>query len=232
MLTSITPLLAALLIQSSFTIPYPSTNTTGPSNGNSTSGTLPIPINGSVPEYRCTYIYPSDLTVLNERYPNYSEGHLHDANTLFMLRREVPTLGEIATRVQFQNLPSKASNTTCRLEFILPQPELQVLEGSNPTFDTYHVEHDTESISTWEQYVGNTEGVESFGRVNGEPEALARTRSVGSVAAINEMKCNETLTFQMGMAFDSMTGLPNYWSFVQATPPAWPEQGFRMVWGC
>jgi hypothetical protein len=219
MLTNISPFLAALLIPSSLTFPYPFMNTTAPDNG-------------TTPEYKCTYIYPSDLTVLNERYPNYNESHLHDANTLFMLRREVPEIGEIATRVQFQNLPSNTSNTTCRLEFVLPQPELQTIQGFNPTFDTYQVERDTESISTWKQYVGNTVGVELFGRVNGEPEALERTRSAGSVAAINEVQCNETLTFQMGMAFNSINGVPNYWSFVQATPPAWPEQGFRMVWGC
>jgi hypothetical protein len=217
MLISIAPFLVVLLIPSTFTLPYPYTNTT----------------NSTAPEYKCNYVYPSDLTVLNERYPNYSEGHLHDASTLFMLRREVSTtLGEIATCVQFQGLPSDASNTPCRLEFILPQPELQVLEGSNPTFDTYHIEHDTDSAATWKQFVGNNKGVKAFGRVNGESEAIARTRSVGGVAAVNEMRCNETLTFQMGMAFDSMPGVPNYWSFVRATPPAWPEQGFRMVWGC
>jgi hypothetical protein len=219
MLTNISPFLAALLIPSSLTFPYPFMNTTAPNNS-------------TTPEYKCTYIYPSDLTVLNERYPDYNESHLHDASTLFMLRREVPEVGEIATRVQFQNLPSNISNTTCRLEFVLPQPELQTIQGFNPTFDTYQVERDTESISTWKQYVGNTVGVELFGRVNGEPEALERTRSVGGVAAINEAQCNETLTFQMGMAFNNINGVPNYWSFVQATPPAWPEQGFRMVWGC
>jgi hypothetical protein len=219
MFTNISPFLAALLIPSSLTFPYPFMNTTAPDNG-------------TTPEYKCTYIYPSDLTVLNERYPNYNESHLHDANTLFMLRREVPEIGEIATRVQFQNLPSNTSNTTCRLEFVLPQPELQTIQGFHPTFDTYQVERDTESISTWKQYVGNTVGVELFGRVNGEPEVLGRTRSVGGVAAINEVQCNETLTFQMGMTFNSVNGVPNYWSFVQVTPPAWPEQGFRMVWGC
>jgi hypothetical protein len=193
MFTNISPFLAALLIPSSLTFPYPFMNTTAPNNS-------------TTPEYKCTYIYPSDLTVLNERYPDYNESHLHDASTLFMLRREVPEVGEIATRVQFQNLPSNISNTTCRLEFVLPQPELQTIQGFNPTFDTY--------------------------QVNGEPEALERTRSVGGVAAINEAQCNETLTFQMGMAFNNINGVPNYWSFVQATPPAWPEQGFRMVWGC
>jgi hypothetical protein len=232
MLTNIAPFLAALLVPSGLTFPYPFTNTTAPNNSIDTNATTPLPRNVTVPELKCNYIYSSDLTVLNERYPDYNTTHLHATGKLFMLRREVPEIGEIATRVQFQGLPSNTSNTTCRLEFVLPKPGLQVVEGFNPTFDTYQVERDTESISTWKQYVGNTEGAELFGRVNGEPEALERTRSVGGVAAINETMCNETLTFQMGMAFNGKNGMPNYWNFVQVAPPAWPEQGFRMVWGC
>jgi hypothetical protein len=231
MLTILTPLLAALLISSSHTFPYPFTNTTAPSNGTYSNATIPSPNNGTIPEYSCEYAYPIDLTVLNERYPDYNFSHLHDSSKLFMLRRELPTIGEIATRVQFKGLPSTASNTTCRLEFVLPQSELQMMQGSNPTFDTFQVERDTESIATWTHYVGNS-GAELFGRVNGEPEALERTRSVGGVAAINETSCNETLTFQMRLAFDGENGVPNYWSFVDIAPPAWPVQGFRMVWGC
>jgi hypothetical protein len=173
---------------------------------------------------------PNDLTVLNARYPDYNESRLHDANRLFMLRRQVPEEGEIATRAQFIGLPSHESNTTCRLELVLP--ELQMIEGFNPTFNVYQVERDTETISTWKNYVGYSDA-KIFGQVNGEPEAVARTKAIGGgVAAIGETRCNETLTFQMGMAFNSRDGIPNYWEFVEVTPPAWPVQGFRMVWGC
>jgi hypothetical protein len=230
MIISLTPFLAALIIPSSLTFPYPFTNSTAFSNGTYSNATIPNP-NDNTPEYSCEYAYPSDLTVLNERYPDYNISHLHDTSKLFMLRRELPTIGEIATRVQFQGLPSNNSNTTCRLEFVLPQPELQMMQGFNPTFDIFQVERDTESIATWTNYVGNS-GAELFGRVNGEPEALQRTRSFRGVTAINETKCNDTLTFQMGMTFDGKDGVPNYWSFVDTAPQAWPVQGFRMVWGC
>jgi hypothetical protein len=175
-------------------------------------------------------MFPIDLTVLNERYPDYNTSRLHDASRLFMLRRQVPEEGEVATRAQFHGLPSYVSNTTCRLEFLLPQ--LQTVKGFNPTFNVYQVEQDTETISTWKNYIGYTDA-NLFGKVNGEPGALQRTRTIGGgIAAIGETRCNETLTFQMGMAFNSKDGVPNYWEFVEVMPPAWPVQGFRMVWGC
>ena len=216
-------LLAALLLPVALSFPYPLLNTTTPVNAtcnasslmpNSSSDacntniTSPSTANATS-EFICQEVYPSDLTVLDSRYPDYNTTHLHQTQGYFRLRRELPETGEIATRVQFQNLPSKASNTTCRLEFILPRLDLQRIAGFNPTFNVYQVERDTESIATWKAYVGNT-GAELFGRVNGEPEALNRTRSVGGVAAINEIICNETLTFQMGLAFNSKGGTPNY----------------------
>jgi hypothetical protein len=226
MLTAITPVLAALFFSSGLmipTIPYPYPNSTAPTNGTVSNATI---------EYHCNDIFPSDLTVLNERYPDYNTSRLHDASRLFMLRREVPEQGEIATRVQFTGLPSKTSNITCRLEFILPPPELMLIQGFNPTFNVYQVARDSESISTWKQYVGNEVDADLYGRVNGEPEAIERTWSVGGVAAINETRCNETMTFQMGMAYNSRGGVPNYWNFTEVAPPAWPVQGFKMVWGC
>jgi hypothetical protein len=222
--------LAALFLPSGLAFPYPFTNTSTASIGTSNI-TTSSPSNESAPEYHCKDAYPSDLTVLNERYPDYNVSHLHDASRLFMLRREIPEEGEIATRVQFQGLPFNSTNTTCRLEFVLPRIDLQLVQGFNPTFNVFQVERDTESIATWKQYVGNS-GAEKFGMVNGEPEALERTRAAGGIAAINSTRCNETMTFQMGLAFNSKDGTPNYWAFLEVAPPAWPMQGFRMVWGC
>jgi hypothetical protein len=217
------PLLAALLLPVALSFPYPLLNTTTPVNAtcdssiptpNGSSGacntnpTGPSTTNATI-KYVCQEVYPSDLTILDSRYPDYNTSHLHQTQGYFRLRRELPENGEIATRVQFLDLPSKDSNTTCRLEFILPRLDLQRIAGFNPTFNVYQVEQDTESIATWMSYVGNT-GAALFGRVNGEPQALNRTRSIGGVAAINEMMCNETLTFQMGMTFNSKGGSPNY----------------------
>ncbi|KAF2027569.1 hypothetical protein EK21DRAFT_102413 [Setomelanomma holmii] len=233
MLIGINPFLAALFIPSSLTFPYPFTNTTSPGNHTSHNATLLPPTNNTAPiEYHCEYTYPSDLTVVNSRYPDYNQSHLHEANQLFMLRREIIDMGEIATRVQFSSLPSNTTNTTCRLEFILPRPDLQVISGFNPTFNVYQVERDTNGVATWQTYEGNTGTALLFGQVNGESEALDRTRSVGGVAAVGETKCNDTLTFQMGMAYNARDSVPNYWEFVNVAPPGFPMQGFRMVYGC
>lgn len=110
---------------------------------------------------------------------------------------------------------------------------MQRIAGFNPTFNVYQVEREADAIAiaNWNTYEGN-DGAKLFGTVNGEPEALNRTRKVSGVAAVNETRCNETFTFQMGMKYDGATGVPNYWEFEQIGLPAWPEQGFRVVWGC
>jgi hypothetical protein len=231
MLTTIIPLLAAIYLPSGLTAPYPFPNSTILISNASTTFANGTAFN-SIPEYHCNDIYPTDLTVLNSRYPDYNTSHLHSASNFFQLRREVTDVGEIATRVQFTGLPTNTSNITCRLEFVLPGSNMQFVQGFNPSFNIYQVAGDTESISTWKQYVGNTIDPDFFGQVNGEPEAIERTRSVGGVTAINETICDETLTFQMGMAYNGRGGLPNYWTFTEVAPPAWPVQGFRMIWGC
>ncbi|KAF9691569.1 hypothetical protein EKO04_010372 [Ascochyta lentis] len=214
--------LVAILLRHTFAVPFPMSNATDVTNT-----TFSTPSGGP---YVCQWIYPSDLTVVNSRYPDYDAGHLHDATRFFMLRRQMQGQGEIASRVQFQGLPSAASNKTCRLEFVLPNESLQRIQGSNPTFNIYQVENEADTIATWNSYKGN-DGVGLFGRINGEPKALEKTRSVGGVAAVNETACAGTLTFQMGMAYDS-GDLPNYWEFSNVAPPAWPIQGFRIVHGC
>lgn len=147
-----------------------------------------------------------------------------------MLRRQRVSDGEIATRVQFQGLPANTSNFTCRLEFVLPRLELQHIQGYNPSFDVFQVDRDAGAIATWNTYASDADA-RFFGTVNGEPEALSRTRSVGGVAAVNETACNQTLSFHMGMKYDGVE-VPNYWEFSNVAPPAWPVQGFRVVYGC
>jgi hypothetical protein len=113
---------------------------------------------------------------------------------------------------------------------VLPRPELQTIQGPNPSFNVFQIERGSDSVATWRTYEGYQDP-KFFGMVNGEPEALERTREVGGVAAINEVACNETLTFQMGMAYNSIE-TPNYWEFSNVVPPAAPIQGFRVVYGC
>lgn len=147
-----------------------------------------------------------------------------------MLRRQTIGKGKIATRVQFQGLPFKETNKICRLEFLLPSKEFQKISGTNPSFNVYQVEHKADAIATWNTYTGN-DGADLFGQVNGEPEALMKTRNAGGIAAVNETACSETVTFQMGMAYDG-GNVPNYWEFSNVAPPASPVQGFRIVYGC
>ncbi|KAF2819340.1 hypothetical protein CC86DRAFT_398715 [Ophiobolus disseminans] len=209
MLTTVLPILAAFFLRSGLTSPYPFTNTTTSIKRTNTNTNSSLPTNVTIPQYRCQTAYPSDLTIVNQRYPNHNTSHLHSANSFFMLRRELRSAGEIATRVQFDSLPPNATHTTCRLEFVLPHEASQRIAGSNPTFNIYQVERAAGAIATWNTYQASA-GAALFGRVNGEPEALERTREVGGVAAINETRCNETLTFEMGMAFDGLGGVPNY----------------------
>lgn len=147
-----------------------------------------------------------------------------------MLRRQRANEGEIATRVQFTGLPLILSNYTCRLEFVLPREDLQRIAGANPSFHVYQVTREAGAVATWETYEGNG-NASLFGTVNGEEEALRRTKSVSGVAAVKETACNETLTFQMGLMYDGEY-TPNYWQFLNVGPPAYPVQGFRIAYGC
>jgi hypothetical protein len=238
MLRKAIPLFVALLWEHALSAPYLLPNSTALSNSTTCNSTASIcPDTGNPPplgsgEYVCHEVYPTDLIVMNSRYPDYDVNNLHTATSqLFMLRRQIKDDGQIATRVQFRGLPNSTSNYTCRLEFVLPRAELQRIAGPNPSFNVYKVARAAGSVATWNTYEGGKPGVPLFGTVNGENRALERTRSVGGVAAVNSIQCNETLTFQMGMIYDSPYA-PNYWQFLNAAPPAYPVQGFRIVYGC
>jgi hypothetical protein len=239
MLSIATFCLAALFSRRASGVPYPQLNSTLLANNticnstvrlcdNDSDATYSLPLNSG--EYVCHEVYPTDLTVINARYPDYDVDHLHQAKQFFMLRRQIKNDGEIATRVQFHGLPNSTSNYTCRLKFVLPRPELQKISGPNPSFHIYQVEREAGAIATWKTYEAEKDAL-LFGTVNGESQALERTRSVGGVAAVNETACNETLSFQMGMMYDSPAA-PNYWEFSNVAPPAFPVQGFRIVYGC
>ena len=207
----------------------PNDLTTTPTNATDiTNTTLSSSLSGG--PYICNYAYPSDLTIMNSRYPDYAH-HLHASHRFFMLRRQTPGLGEIATRVQFTSLPPLSSNTTCRLEFILPSPSTQLISGANPTFNVWSVVRPAGSRATWETYEGYKDDTKLFGVANGEEEALEKIRANGGVAALGEDPCAETMTWQMGMRFDGPEK-PNYWEFDNVAPPGAPVQGFRVVWGC
>ncbi|KAL6705156.1 hypothetical protein ACN47E_007261 [Coniothyrium glycines] len=227
-------LTTAILISPVLSIPYPLLNTTTTTTTpNSSTTTLP----SSIPQYHCKTAYPSDLLILNARYPDYTHAHLHSTTQLFQLRRQtLSDGGEIATRVQFTALPA-LPNTTCRLELVLPRAALQRVSGPNPSFDVWMLDG---APGAWAPFAAPDAARSYFGAVNGEARALARTRSVGGVVAVNETACAETMTFAMGMKYDGGKGQgleqgvdgPNYWEFVNVGGEAWPVQGWRVVWGC
>jgi hypothetical protein len=240
MLSTTISVLVAFFVGHASSVPYPLSNLTLLSNNTicNSSATLcsdnhttiaPPPI--STGEYVCHEVYPSDLTILNSRYPDYDADHLHQARNFFMLRRQLKDDGEVATRVQFVGLPPSTSNYSCRLEFVLPSTDLQHIAGPNPSFHVYQVEREAGAIATWNTFEGDQKQPLLYGTVNGEKQALEKTRSAGGVAAVNETACSETMTFQMAMMYDSEYA-PNYWTFSNVAPPAWPQQGFRMVYGC
>ena len=204
--------------------------TTTPTNATDiTDTTFSSSLSSSGP-YICNYAYPTDLTVMNSRYPDYGH-HLHGAHRFFMLRRQTPALGEIATRVQFTSLPPLSSNITCRLEFIVPSPYTQRISGDNPTFNVWSVVRPAGARANWDTYEGYKDDTKLFGVANGEEEALEKIRANGGVTALGEDPCAETMTWQMGMRYDGPEK-PNYWEFDNVAPPGAPVQGFRVVWGC
>ncbi len=88
-------------------------------------------------------------------------------------------------------------------------------------------------MATWLSYErdGSRNQTSVFGTVNGDAEALNKTRQAGGVTTVGQKLCNASMAFDVGLRFDSL-GDPNYWAFENVMPPASPVQGFRMVFGC
>ena len=110
---------------------------------------------------------------------------------------------------------------------------MENLLGPEPIFNLYQVEREAGVPANWNTYErGHNESLAVFGQVNGTLEAQARARNeTGGLLEIGETACNETLTWQMGMAFDGGQEV-NYWDFINVEPPLNPVQGFRVVTGC
>lgn len=257
MFTILVPL---MLLPAILAAPYPFPNTTS-TNFTATNTTLPLlqPIDPPPPTptssasqlYTCTSLSTSDLTVLNERYPNYTTSHLHAASQLFMLRRQLAGDGtEIASLVAFSGLPAWETNDTCRLEFLVPSEELQKKGGEDGTFEVWRVPNSAGAeMASWSTTLGDPAFVQTlssppfnnnnsssgyFGTVNGRDAALNKTRQLGGgVAAVNSSRCEKTMSWVMRLKYDAREGQePNYWEFVNVGPPAWPGMGWRVVWGC
>lgn len=165
--------------------------------------------------------------MLNSRYPNASYAPTH----FFMLARQASNTLQVAMQMQFIGLPP--NTTCCRLDLVLSAPDFGTIRGPQPIFDVFGVEREINAPATWETYEGDSNGTQAkiFGTVDGQRKTLEEARSGNNTVTVGSRKCNDTLTFQMGMKFDGGQEV-NYWDFVDVAPPAVPVQGWRMVYAC
>ncbi|KAF2686415.1 hypothetical protein K458DRAFT_364249 [Lentithecium fluviatile CBS 122367] len=219
--------------------PYPNgTNSTNPTSPSASGTSVPTPTLSPIPIPPCQTFYPTDLRILNSRYPNFDMSPLHGRDNMFMLLRQLPSTFQIATQVQFTLGPVSPStyspNATCHLHLALPLTSTQTIAGPQPIFNLYQVAREAGSLATWDMFEArNVSGWEPavFGQVNGTAEARdTQWATQGGLYDIGPTRCNETLTWQAGMAFDGGEEV-NYWEFINVRPPASPEQGFRVVTG-
>jgi hypothetical protein len=218
--------------------PYPNTTNATYPTGSGTGTGVPTPTFTPLP-VACETFYPSELRILSSRYPSYEMSPLHGRTGMFMLLRQRPDTFQTVTQLQF-TLPAtyaaNTSNATCHLHLHLPQPSTQTITGPQPIFNLYQVAREAGAPATWDMFdakdvsAGGPEP-KVFGQVNGTAEARDKQRAEkAGVYDIGPTCCNETLTWQMGMAFDGGDEV-NYWNFLNVRPPAVPEQGFRLVTG-
>lgn len=222
---------------------YPYPNNTNPTNTTYPTGTsLPTPTHHPLP-IPCTTFYPTDLRILNSRYPSFDMSPLHGRTKMLMLLRQLPTTFQIATQLQFSlppdfaaNATNSNANATCHLHLQLPLASTQTVTGPQPIFNLYQVSREPGAVATWDMFDAKDVSLGGpeppvFGQVNGTAEARERQwREKGGVYDIGPTRCNETLTWQLGMAFDGGEEV-NYWEFMNVQPPAFPSQGFRVVTG-
>ncbi|KAF2187404.1 hypothetical protein K469DRAFT_569878 [Zopfia rhizophila CBS 207.26] len=187
------------------------------------SGTLayPTPETPTEASYSCTQ-YPSEFRLMNSRFPSRE----FNPSTWFMALRQQDDTFIVATQVQFQGVDANPVSS-CTLELVLPAPNATLILGPNPQLKVYQAARDPITPVTWLDY----EGING-GTVLGKVDDL-RIGGVeqGKVIVVGNAKCNETMTFHVGMAFPGQEWT-NYWDFVQVNPPAVPVRGWRLTHGC
>ncbi|KAF9737700.1 hypothetical protein PMIN03_003234 [Paraphaeosphaeria minitans] len=191
----------------------------------------------------CRIFYPTSYRVMNSRYPTWDQTPLHGDRDFFMLLRQRADTFQVATQVQFDGLEDAAppdSKSSCRLQLQLPEKDMQTIMGPAPVVDVYQVARQVDAAASWSTYEptvaansnGSVPAPAVFGSINGSLAAQATmwNQSAGLVD-VGTTLCNETLTWQIGMAIDGGDEV-NYWDFVGTDPPFNPVQGFRVTTGC
>ncbi|KAF2714622.1 hypothetical protein K504DRAFT_358940, partial [Pleomassaria siparia CBS 279.74] len=173
------------------------------------------------PPIVCPTFYPTTLQTIYSRYPDQST----PPSRFFMLVRQGPTTFDIAMQVQFTGLPPNSS--LCRLELLVPSPEQSAIQGPDPRFNVWAVEREENATVTWETFEGSNHTSAPDQANPNATEDLNKAWKNERPLVVGELKCNETLTFQMGFAGDGGEEV-NYWQFVDVSPPAVPAQGWRV----
>lgn len=190
----------------------------------------------------CPTLYPSEYRIMNSRYPSWDQTPLHAQKDFFMLLRQRPDTFQVATQVQFYTPATNTTNSTtaalppnstCTLQLQLPPADMQTTAGAEPIFDVYQVSREAGRPASWDTYEkGYNSSMDVFGRVNGTREAQERAwEEDGGLVGVGSTACNETLTWQIGMAFEGGAEV-NYWDWVDVQMPFTPARGFRVLVGC
>ncbi|KAF2015538.1 hypothetical protein BU24DRAFT_461780 [Aaosphaeria arxii CBS 175.79] len=189
------------------------------------NATLPAPRNPL-----CQTVYPSTVQILSSLYPANES-----APTRFfqLIHQTNITSGfniQVASQVQFLNIGA-GPQKNCTLELQLPvRPDLTNIKGPKPIFKVFNVAKDPGAKATWNTF---SSAAPVVGTVNGTPESLARARGdQDGLIEVANVKCNQTMTFQMAMVQPDKEPWFNYWDFLNVAPPAEPVQGWRVSYGC
>lgn len=105
--------------------------------------------------------------------------------------------------------------------------------GPQPILSIYQVARAPGNIATWSSYEPANLSLHNplhVGEVNGSAwEQYRIFKYFNGYYDAASVPCNETLTFQIGMAHEGGELLVNSWQFVNTNPPLTPVQGFK-IW--
>ncbi|KAF2634795.1 hypothetical protein P280DRAFT_537189 [Massarina eburnea CBS 473.64] len=174
--------------------------------------------------------YPSELRILNSRYALYNQTELHTRTNMFMALRQREDTFQVATQVQFNDVVAP-NWTGCHLKFDIPGDSFQTYSGPQPILYVYQVTREAGSVANWDTYepaIVSANDLVVYGTVDGASvQQKGITEHYQGYYDIGSGPCNQTMTFQVGLAFDGGDEV-NYWQFIDTQPPLSPVHGFKL----
>ncbi|KAF2001651.1 hypothetical protein P154DRAFT_166788 [Amniculicola lignicola CBS 123094] len=235
-LTAACPYPNATLANSSTPVPTPPYNTTASSSPELVpdSSVAPPPVApASSPPPACSSAYPTSLRQMRSQYPD----QVYRSHYYFNIIRQIEDSFQIATQVQFTDLPGDAYN--CRLQLVVPGPKTSRIGGPNPVVAIWNVVRAHGDAAAWRSFEGRNKSLDGMGIGVLEPwrtvnltEVALQKNGPGNSIELGGMRCNGTLTWQMGMLSPGNENGTNAWDFLNVGPTATPIQGFRIVHSC